>query len=221
MRDAVPARCAECRIGRVSAPGACPFREVKRPSGTLILQQDEVPRRAYFVREGQVVLSSVRSDGSEQACAVRGRDAILGLELLVDRPTQYQAWALTDVTACAIDGEALKAWLGELGTPLGAMLEAALRETAQRVAERRAVAGTSVQRLARFLLERARSNGGAEPLRVPLRLLAGMLRMRAETLSRAIAVLRAAGAIGPGRRVVIGDRGVLARLAGEATLGAA
>ena len=207
-------RCAECRLGVVSAPAACRFQEVKRRAGALLIEQDELPERVHFVRAGHVILSSVRPDGSEQACAIRGRGTLLGLELLARRPTQYQAWALTPVTACVIDGEALRRWLGTLDSPLGAMLEASLRETARRVSERRAVAGTAVQRLARFLLDRTSTAGTAAPLDVPLRLLAGTLRMRPETLSRAIRALRAAGAIAPGRRIAIGDRAQLAE-AGE------
>ena len=92
------------------------------------------------------------------------------------------------------------------------MLELALGEAGQRGTERSQLGGTAVERVARFLLLRARVSEGPV-LDVPQRVLARTLGMSAETLSRALARLRTEGAISRSRPVQVADADVLERLA--------
>ena len=209
----MPFRCQVCRLGAASQPYPCPFYEVRRSEGSVLVQQGERPKSIWYLRRGQVVLGSINESGSEQATAVRGPDTLLGIEALLGDPVPYRITALTDVVLCTIDADAFREWVGSLGSPMGTVLELALRESARRVAERQGVEGTAVRRVSRFLIQRHEQNGSAQ--RMPLHVLANVLGMRAETLSRALGELRASGALAPGRGIKIADLGELRRVAGE------
>ncbi len=60
-----------------------------------------------------------------------------------------------------------------------------------------------MRRVARFLMQHCQTDGNAEPLRTPHRVLAGMLGMRPETLSRALSELRSSGALARGRALKV------------------
>jgi CRP-like cAMP-binding protein len=205
--------CGACTLGRACRPGPCPFHDLHRPAGTILLPQGETPACVWFVRSGTVLITSLSEAGDETLCALRGPGSLIGLEALRERATDYEAWALSDVVACRIDAASFRAWVGERVTPIGAVLEIALDEAAQRHDERLALAGRSVERVARFLLERRRIERCDQPLHVEKRVLARMLGMRAETLSRALHRLRDGGAIAPERPVRVIDPDALARLA--------
>ena len=215
MRSLEVKSCAACALGRVATPGECPFHDLRKPAGTVLLEQGEVPQHVWFVREGTVLLTSVNAAGDETSCALRGPQSILGLEALRGDPVDYQAWSLSEVVVCTIDKPALEAWMGNRDTPMGAILGLALDEGAKRRDERVALAGRAVTRVARFLLERRQIEGDDRPLHVEHQVLARMLGMRAETLSRALATLRSSGAIGEGRHVEVANPEELARHAGE------
>jgi CRP-like cAMP-binding protein len=186
--------CAVCPLGGASKPEPCPFHDQAKPAGTLILRQGEVPDRAWYVKQGTVLLSSVSTTGEETFCALRGPNSLLGLELLRDRPSGFEAWALSDVVLCRLDADSFRTWVGD---------------------ERTALTGRSLQRVARFLLERRRLEGCDQPLHVEQQVLARMLGIRAETMSRALAELRRRGALAEGRVVTVVDAAELARAAGE------
>jgi CRP-like cAMP-binding protein len=211
MND-VAAQCQECVLGRASQPESCPFYEIKKKPGSLLVEQNEPPTSAWLIRDGQVLLRATDESGAELWCAVRSAGHMIGLELLTGAPSPYRAMALTDVKACALDARAVKAWVGRLDTPGGALLELALGEAGQRGTERSQLGGTAVERVARFLLLRQRENNGPV-LDMPQRVLARTLGMSAETLSRALARLRSEGAISRSRPVQVADSDALERLA--------
>jgi CRP-like cAMP-binding protein len=212
--SALPLRCQTCRLGVASLPYSCPFHELRRPAGSVLVQQDERSHWVWYLRRGQVVLGSTSESGGDLSCAVRGPDTLLGIENLVGHPVPYQISALTDVVLCALEAAAFREWVGTLGTPMGAVLELALREAGRRVAERHALEGTAVRRVARFLVQRHEADGSGEALHTPQHVLAHILGMRPETLSRALARLRELGVIGAGRGVRVVDNDQLRRLAG-------
>jgi CRP-like cAMP-binding protein len=180
----------------------------------VLLQQGTVPEAVVYLRRGQVVLSSSAASGAEVSCAVRGPDTMLGLELVLGHPMPYQVWALTDVAYCTLDRDAAEAWIGERTTPAGAALTYSLEEAARRVGERQALQGPALRRVARFLLQHTEAEGSdGEPLKTPHRVLAGMLGMRPETLSRSLADLRTAGALARGRTVHVSNLERLRELA--------
>ncbi len=207
--------CAVCPLGGASKPEPCPFHDQAKPAGTLILRQGEVPDRAWYVKQGTVLLSSVSTTGEETFCALRGPNSLLGLELLRDRPSGFEAWALSDVVLCRLDADSFRTWVGDRSTPMGTVMDLLLDEALRRRDERTALTGRSLQRVARFLLERRRLEGCDQPLHVEQQVLARMLGIRAETMSRALAELRRRGALAEGRVVTVVDAAELARAAGE------
>lgn len=138
---------------------------------------------------------------------------MLGLESVLDRAMPYEVRALTDVVLCFLDVASFKTWIGPLDSPLGSALCFSVEEAIRRVGERHAVEGTALRRVARFLAETTQENDGQAP-EIPLGVLANVLAMRPETLSRALADLRQAGALGRGRSVRVVDQEKL-RLAAE------
>lgn len=201
----MPLRCQTCGLTLRAGEGDCPFRDTRRPAGSVLLRQGVRPDAVIYLRRGQAVLSSSAASGAEVSCAVRGADTMLGLELLLDQSMPYQVWALTDVTYCALDRAAAEAWIGDKRTPVGAALTYSLEEAARRVGEREALEGPAIRRVARFLLQHSVADSGGGPLTTPHRVLAGVLRMRPETLSRTLAELRDAGALARGRTVHISN----------------
>lgn len=213
-RSSLPLRCQACRLGIASLPYSCPFHEVRRAAGSVIVHQDERPQCVWYLRRGQVVFGSIDESGTDHSSAVRGPDTLLAVEALLGEPVPYRISALTDVVLCAIEPDALREWVGSLESPMGTVLELALRESGKRAVERQALEGTAVRRLARYLLDRQRKNGNGA-MSTPYHVLARVLGMRPETLSRAMSQLRKTGAIAPGRgaRIIDGQR--LEQLAGE------
>ena len=212
--------CKACRLGCASLQDRCPFHEVSRPPGTALMVQGERPERAWYVKRGTVIVTSVDAGGDETLCSLRGPGSLIGLELLRDEPARCHAWALTPVVLCGLDAESFKGWLGPQQGPMGAVLGFALDEAAQRQKERIALSGRAVTRVARFLAAQHQVEPGAR-LTLQHRTLARMLGMRAETLSRALARLRAAGAIEPGTGVRIADAARLEEIAGDVITAAA
>ncbi|MCA9592728.1 MAG: Crp/Fnr family transcriptional regulator [Myxococcales bacterium] len=184
---------------------------MRRPAGAILIQQDEKPRAVLYVRRGQVAIGSASESGAESSFAVRGPDTLLGLEVLIDERAPYQVTALTDVVFCALEPSAFLGWVGQLDSPMGAVLELAVAEAGRRVQERHGLQGTAVRRVARFLLKQVESG----TLSTPQNVVATVLGMRPETLSRALAKLRTAGALAPGRTVRVTDSSVLDKFANE------
>jgi CRP-like cAMP-binding protein len=69
--------------------------------------------------------------------------------------------------------------------------------------------GTAVRRLAAFLLQMRTSASRDQTPSIPLAVLAEVLGMRPETLSRALSELRAEGALAPGRKIRVLDEATL------------
>lgn len=208
-----PLRCQTCRLGAASAPSDCPFFELRKPAGAVLVQQDERSPVVWYLRRGRVVLARLDESGTEQSCAVRGPDSLLAVEALTGQPVRHQISTLTEAVLCAIDADAFRVWVGDLCTPMGAVLSLVLREHAEHVSERQGLDGTAVRRVARYLLHREAQNGDA--VSMPNNVLSHVLGMRPETLSRALARLRDARVIAPGRAVRVLDVESLRRLAGE------
>lgn len=209
----MPWRCQTCKLGAASLPSDCPFHETRRPAGSVLLAEGEKPDVIWYLRRGRVALGTVTESGMDASCAVRGPETLLGIEVLLGQPVPYQVWSLTDVVLCAIDAAQFRAWTGSLNTPIGAVLDMTLREASRRVADRQALEGTAVQRIARFLVASHEAGSPDDPLDLQQRIIARVLSMRPETLSRAMAKLREDDALEPGRNVRIKDLDALRRLA--------
>jgi len=202
----VPMRCQSCRLAPPDGSRACPFKHGIKSAGETLVEQGDVPANVVYLRRGQVVLTASTASGRDLSCAVRGPNTMLGLEGLLEQRMPYEIRALSDVALCSVDTDSFKAWVGPLDSPVGTVLRLSLDEAMRRAGERHAIEGTAVRRVARFLDEAIGTQRSGEPLPIPLAVLANVLGMRPETMSRALAELRAAGALGDGRSVHVVDR---------------
>lgn len=209
--------CNECPLGSATLPERCPFHASTRGAGELLIRQGEVPSAALFVKQGAVLVSSVGPTGEETSCAMRGAGALLGLELLTSAPSRYQVSALSAATVCTLSASGFSQWMGDLGPRPAALFRMMLGEADLRYQDRARLSGKPVARLARFLIERDRGRDASAhpPKAIRGVVLARMLGMRPETLSRAIGALRTRGVVGRGRALEVLDAPRLAAIAEE------
>lgn len=223
--------CYVCPLGRASLPSDCPFDERHLQPGTVLVRQGEVPSTVWFLKSGAVLLSALASSGHETYCALRSTGDLVGTEGMVDRQSPYESWAFGHVVACRLPIAQFRDWLGVDLTPTAAVLGIFVEEMRRLHEDRALLVGDAVSRVARYLLARlrdanartARLDGQAamppapstpdEPLGKGL--LARLLGIRAETLSRALHQLRELGAIRDDREISVADPHLLERLAGE------
>ena len=208
--------CRRCPVGiasAVSERGQCPFVPRKRPAGAVLHVAGERVERVAFIKKGAVLIT--RSADEERVegtpWAVRRSGSFLGLEGLVGTHHLDSARALTDVTLCSATLHAMQAWLETRRTAARVVLDSVLRSGTRERPARGNADGTASRRVASWLLENAdRRLPGVTPRRV----MAGLLGMRPETLSRALRSLAARGAIRHGRATIqILDRARLRSIA--------
>jgi CRP-like cAMP-binding protein len=211
---ALPLRCQSCTLVSPGAALACPFENRLAEAGTEVLKDGQGTRDIVFLRRGRVAISSRTAKGDPVPYAVRGAGSLLGLEGVLGAGVPYSVSALTDVALCAVGAPAFHDWIGSLASPLGAAFLHAVREASRRSSERQGVEGTALGRVARFLVQSSEAGGTDESDEIPLGVLAQVLRMRAETLSRALSRLRAMGALAPGRGTRISNLKRLREAAG-------
>jgi CRP-like cAMP-binding protein len=167
-----------------------------------------------LLRAGEVILRALSATGDETTLGLRGPESLLGLEAVEDAPSPVEVRAATDVTVCAIDPSLFRRWLGPERTPAATMLSYAVQEAGRRGAERVSLTGDASARVARFLLDRFEATE-RKAIEVPLQVVASLLSMRPETLSRILSQFRSAGALAPGRTVMLADIAQLRALAGD------
>ena len=201
--------CASCVLGAAS-PGRCPFVPVTRAAGAVICEAGEPARAVYFVREGLVSLTRPASDGGEGALTLRGASSMCGLDALGGQASVHEVRAFTGVKLCAATAEAICRWLGER-SPAGALAGLLVAELGRGSEEARLREGSPTARVARFALTHRPEAGS--PRRLPKRLVAQMLGIRPETLSRCLTKLRLAGVLDGTDRWLPLDRARLAALA--------
>lgn len=206
--------CAVCVLGGVNWPNGCPSQERRMLAGETLIEQGESPHAVMLLKVGLAGLCSVSESGAELGCTVRGPRTLLGLESLFGMQSTYRVWALTNVTICVAPIERLGPWMGPLDTPLGALMRLSVEEANRRVTERLDVGGGAVGRVARLLLRRC-VDLRQQRLELSQRLVARVLSMSPETISRALGKLQAAGAVSSTRPIVVGDVEQLKRLARE------
>ena len=168
----------------------------------------------WYVRQGWVAVSSTEASGAELSCSVRGPGSMLGLEALVGATFPFELWTLSRVVLCKLPAEGFQTWLGWRNLRADTVLGCAVEELAQRSTDRQEICGTATTRVARFLMRMSAGQQTAPTrLPIPARVIARVLSMRAETLSRSLTQLRKAGALVSGRAIIIADRERLARFA--------
>ena len=150
-------------------------------------------RDLVYVTEGRLLVSAVDDQGDEIVSALRGPGSIVGLERILDVVVPYQLWALTDAHVETIPLDRVKEWLAEsVGEPAKSLVRSALEATGASVRERTTLHGRVLTRVAKLLADATSGDG---TLRLPRFVMARILSMRPETLSRALKELETRGAI--------------------------
>lgn len=191
-----PRGCADCPVGRASSVGhggACPFIDRQRRAGHLLYLEGDDADGAWFIKRGTVALYRSRCGDTEPTVrAVRFAGAFIGLESLVRATYADTARAVAEVTVCGISREGLDHWIGPPWSPARTALEVTLRDEHVDRLSHTTGHGSAISRVAEWL---AREGPRGVALELPRQIVADLLGMRPETLSRAIAALRDRGAI--------------------------
>jgi CRP-like cAMP-binding protein len=198
---------------RVALPGDGQAREVVRAAGTVLATQGQRLHEVFLVREGTVIVTSFTADGDEVWSSIRGPDTLIGAELLHHGRCEMDVVALTEVRLLRIAPDDFRSWIGPAHSPSVAVIEHLLQEISALGRDRAMTAGTAVARIARFLRERHRMESAGRPFEIEQRVLARVLQIRPETLSRTLSRLRQDGILAPGPRLSVLDAHRLSRLA--------
>ncbi len=201
-----PARitsCEDCPIGRASGVPQgepCRFVERERRPGESLYSEGTPADRVWLVKQGSVAL--LREGGERHgegiAWAVRGAGALLGLECLVRTSYVDSARAISRTCMCVASQQDFLAWVAQ-GEAARTALELSVAAACYDVPRPAASDGTAIERVARWLIDESpRRNGGGLPRQV----IAQLLGMLPETLSRALAELARSGAIDLTRRKI-------------------
>jgi CRP-like cAMP-binding protein len=216
LDEAEVTECRRCPVGiasGVTERGRCPFVPRKRAAGAVLHVAGEGVELIAFIKSGAVLVTrSVDEERVEGTpWAVRRAGSFLGLEGLVGTHHLDSARALTDVTLCSATLDAVEAWLAARRTAPRIVLDSVLRSETRERPLRGNADGTASRRAASWLLENAERR---LPGPMPRRVMAGLLGMRPETLSRALRTLAERGAIRHGRATIeILDRARLRSIA--------
>lgn len=205
--------CSSCPCGQAAGVrwgGRCPLVDRKRDRGETLALEGQPIETVWFVKRGTVVFSRTGPDGDERPRLVRGPGSFIGLEVLV-RPTHADTVRATEPTiVCGISRNSLDAWLGPRATPARMALEQTLLATVDDRPRAAGADGNALERVARWILDDASAG-----CRVPRRVVASLIGMVPETLSRALAQLHDMNLIVVTRRsIAIVDRARLEALAG-------
>jgi CRP-like cAMP-binding protein len=205
--------CTTCSLG-VASQGRCRLTPTTRESGSTLCAQGERPRTVYFIKEGFVSLSAVSPRGSEVALTLRGPTSLVCTEALHTDPSPYEVRALSRVKLCGISGDALSQWVGPDKSPARAILDLLLAEGKLQRDEVNYRQGDCLSRVARFALAHARFLAD-RPNAVRKQMVARLLGMRPETLSRCLTRLERDGVVDASRGVRVLDARRLAAIAME------
>lgn len=186
--------CESCGIGHASGIGAggfCPFvTQAYRAGDELYVEADPV-HHVWFVKQGTVVLSRRRSDErGDRVRTVRFAGGFVGIEALVSPVYIDTARVASGAVLCQAPVQGFEQWLGSKDLPARTALEASVQAMVADLPPRAAADGSAEQRVAEWLTHECQNT-----LQLPRRVIADLLGMRPETLSRALASLAARGAI--------------------------
>jgi CRP/FNR family transcriptional regulator, cyclic AMP receptor protein len=205
--------CNACSLG-VASQGRCRFTPSTRESGATLCAQGERPRTVYFIKEGFVALSAVSPKGSELVLTLRGPTSLLCTEALSGEPSPYEVRALSRVKLCGISGDAMSQWIGPDRSPARVVLDLLLAESKMQRDEVNFRQGDCLSRVARFALAHAKFLAD-RPNAVRKQVVARLLGMRPETLSRCLTKLEKDGVLDASRGVKVVDPRRLAAIAME------
>lgn len=213
LSNAPVSDCGSCSLG-IASSGRCRLSATTRESGATICAQGERPRTVYFIKEGFVSLSAVSPRGAELLLSLRGPYSLLCTEALQNESSAVEVRALSRVKLCGIGGEALNQWIGPERSAARVVLDLLLSEGRQQRDEVNWRQGDCLSRVARFALAHARFLAD-RPTAVRKQVVARLLAMRPETLSRCLTRLEKEGVVDASRGVRVLDQRRLATIATE------
>jgi CRP-like cAMP-binding protein len=205
--------CNACTLG-LASQGRCRFTPTTREAGATLCAQGERPRTTYFIKEGFVSLSAVSPRGAEVLLTLRGPTALLCTEAMRGDPSPYEVKTLSRVKLCGIAGDQMSAWVGPDRSPARAVLDLLLTEGKLQRDEVNYRQGDCLARVARFALANARFLAD-RPNAIRKQVVARLLGMRPETLSRCLTRLEQDGVLDASRGVRVLDPRRLASIAME------
>jgi CRP-like cAMP-binding protein len=205
--------CNACTLG-IASGGRCRFTPSTREAGASLCAQGERPRTVYFIKEGFVALSAVSPKGSELVLTLRGPTSLLCTEAMTNEPSAYEVRALSRVKLCGIAGDAMNQWVGPERSPARVILDLMLSESRMQRDEVNFRQGDCMSRVARFALAHSKFLAD-RPNAVRKQVVARMLGMRPETLSRCLTRLEQDGVLDASRGVRVLDHRRLAAIALE------
>lgn len=209
--------CSTCAIGAASGVGAggrCILVDRSHRAGVTLYLEGESTEKVWFVKRGRVALFRTvdAQHGTDALWAVRHPGAVIGLEALARGTYLDTARAVTDVTLCAASVETVRHWLATRAQAAMALLGCAVAAQCSDGPRRASADGSAVMRVATWLLD---SDAQVRAEGLPRMVVADMLGIEPETLSRTLATLAAAGLIRVTRKTVsVVDADGLARRAG-------
>lgn len=207
--------CQACSLG-IASQGRCRLTPTARESGATLCAQGERPRTVFFVKEGFVALSAVSPRGTELVLTLRGPTSLLCTEALHGEPSPFEVRALSRVKLCGIAGDSMSQWIGPEKSPARVVLDLLLAESRMQRDEVNWRQGDCLSRVARFALAHARFLAD-RPNAVRKQVVARLLGMRPETLSRCLTRLERDGVLDASRGVRVLDARRLAAIALEDT----
>ncbi len=213
LSNAPVSDCTACALG-IASGGRCRLSPASREPGATICAQGERPRTLYFVKEGFVSLSAVSPRGAELLLSLRGPSSLLCTEALQSEASAFEVRALSRVKICGIGADALTQWIGPEKTAARVVLDLLLTEGRQQRDEVNWRQGDCLSRVARFALAHARFLAD-RPNAVRKQVVARLLGMRPETLSRCLTKLEKDGVVDASRGVRVLDQRRLAAIAME------
>ncbi len=182
-----------------------------RPGAVLYLEGEAV-EHVWYVKRGVVSLSrAIDGRGASTAVwALRRAGSMIGLESLVGPAYLDTARAVGEVAVCSATPEAVRAWVATRPEAAMAVIGCTLEGQRNDGPRRSGADGTASTRVASWLLGRTESKP------VPRRVVADLLGMEPETLSRTLKALAAKHLVRVTRTSIeIIDRAGLERVSGS------
>lgn len=189
------------------------FQTEKYEAGKLI-ELDAPDGVIIHVASGRVLVTTVDPSGQETLCVLRDAGSVIGLESVAGMVLPYFLWTVTDAELSIAPATQARDWLRGNNQATQAFMRASLDALRQSLLEQMALHGSATTRLARLFVNSVEGDSDRKipaqmMLALPKNVIARMLQMRAETLSRVLRKLEESGGIALSPKMVARDIGKL------------